>query len=74
MEQDTWNVIAFQQDAYTDAAALTTQPQADTIIRVFMTWQASESYVNLPAQELTAPVRQGFTLVEWGGVEIKAQP
>lgn len=74
MEQNAWNVIAFQQAAYTDAAALDVQPRADTAIRVFMTWYPSESYVNLPAQELTAPDRKGFTLVEWGGVEIKAQP
>jgi len=25
----------------------------------------------LPEQELTAPQRAGFTVVEWGGTEIK---
>ena len=67
MEQNAWNVIAFQQQAYTDAAALDVQPRADTAIRVFMTWQASEYYVNLTEQKLTAPDREGFTVVEWGG-------
>jgi len=27
--------------------------------------------VDLPEQEWTAPERNGFTVVEWGGTEIK---
>ena len=27
--------------------------------------------VDIPPQELTAPSRTGFTVVEWGGTEIK---
>ena len=45
-------------------------PAPDTLIRVFMTYKASENYVELSAQELTAPSRTGFTVVEWGGTEI----
>lgn len=71
MEQNPYNIIAFQTDVYTEAAKLNVSPAPDAVIRVFMTWQASESYVNLNAQELTAPDRQGFTVVEWGGTEIK---
>lgn len=71
MEQNPYNIIAFQTDVYTEAARLEVDPAPDTVIRVFMTWQASESYVNLKTQELTAPKRRGFTLVEWGGTEIK---
>ena len=71
MEQNPYNIIAFQTDVYTEAARLAVDPAPDTVIRVFMTWQASESYVNLKTQELTAPKRRGFTVVEWGGTEIK---
>ena len=71
MEQNPYNVIAFQTDAYTAAAKLDVTPAPDTMIRVFMAWQRSESYVNLEKQELTAPMRTGFTVVEWGGAEIK---
>lgn len=71
MEQNPYNVISFQTDIYTDAAQLNIEPAPDTMIRVFMAWYASESYVNLDAQELTAPQRTGFTVVEWGGTEIK---
>lgn len=71
MEQNPYNVIAFQTDAYTDAAKLDISPAPDTLIRVFMTWQASDTFVELPPQALTAPERIGFTAVEWGGTELK---
>ena len=71
MEQNPYNIISFQTDVYTDAARLDISPTPDTLIRVFMAWQAAEEYVELLEQALTAPERQGFTVVEWGGTEIK---
>ncbi|MBQ8880656.1 MAG: hypothetical protein IJ030_00585 [Oscillospiraceae bacterium] len=71
MEQNPYNIIAFQTDAYTDAARLEVNPAPDTLIRVFMAWQASQEYVTLPEQELTAPAREGFTVVEWGGTQLQ---
>jgi hypothetical protein len=70
MERNAYNVISFQTDAYTDAAKLDISPAPDTLIRVFMAWQASDRFVETEAQELTAPDRTGFTAVEWGGTEI----
>ena len=70
MEKNPYNLIAFQGAAYTDRARLTVTPRPDSVIRVFMAWQGLERPVELPAQELTAPARRGFTLVEWGGAEI----
>ena len=70
MEQNPYNIISFQTDAYTQAAQLQVAPAPDTVIRVFIAWQPAESYVNLKAQELTAPERTGFTVVEWGGTQI----
>ena len=71
MEQNPYNIISFQTDAYTDVAKLETEPAPDTVIRVFMTWSARDNFIDLPAQELNAPERTGFTLVEWGGTEIE---
>lgn len=71
MEVNEYNLISFQTDAYTDNAALMVTPQPDTVIRVFMAWQRIEAPVDIPAQELNAPAREGFTLVEWGGAEVK---
>ena len=71
MEQNPYNIISFQTDIYTDAAQLKVDPTPDTLIRVFMAWQETDTYVELPEQELSAPERNGFTVVEWGGTEIK---
>ena len=71
MEQNPYNIIQFQTDAYTQAAQLMIDPAPDTVIRVFMTWQVASEYKVIPPQELTAPQRQGFTVVEWGGAQIK---
>ncbi len=72
MEQNPYNVIAFQTTAYTDMAKLCITPEPDTMIRVFMSWYGSDVPVSIEAQELTAPERVGFTVVEWGG-EMKAK-
>ena len=69
MEPNPYNIITFQADTYTDDAILLVDPAPDTLIRVFMVWQATDSFMELPPQELTAPDRIGFTVVEWGGAE-----
>lgn len=70
MQENPYNIISFQQQAYTQAAPLDVQPAPDTLIRVFMTWQPAQEFVQLPQQVLTAPERTGFTVVEWGGTEV----
>lgn len=71
MQNNEYNIISFQGTTYTDSAKLVVDPAPDTLIRVFMAWQASEIYVNIPEQELNAPAREGFTVVEWGGTKVK---
>lgn len=71
MQDNPYNIISFQTDAYTQAAQLHIDPKPDTLLRVFMAWKASDAPVEIPAQELTAPERVGFTVVEWGGSHVK---
>ncbi len=71
METNPYNIISFQAEAYTNAAELEINPKPDTLIRVFMTYKASDSFVEIKEQKLTAPTRRGFTAVEWGGSEVK---
>lgn len=71
MEKNPYNIISFQNKAYTDAACLNINPAPDTLIRVFMAWKSSDEYVQIEKQQLTAPERHGFTAVEWGGTEVK---
>lgn len=53
------------------AFAMVVKVRSLPLIRVFMAWQASDAPVELPEQNLTAPQRTGFTVVEWGGTEIE---
>ena len=71
MEQNAYNLISFQQSAYTDAAKLTITPQPDTLLRVFMAWKPLTRTVEIAPQPLTAPERTGFTAVEWGGAKVQ---
>jgi len=69
MQDNPYNIISFQSDVYTEAAKLDVSPKPDTLIRVFMAWKPSDSYVTIEEQELDAPDRKGFTVVEWGGAK-----
>lgn len=73
MEPNSYNLICFQSEAYTDHARLTVTPEPDSLLRVFMAWSPLEVPVDLPAQDLPAFQREGFTLVEWGGAEIPSR-
>ena len=70
MEGNAYNLISFQQEAYTETAALTIDPAPDTLLRVFMAWKGLEEPVDLPPQTLEPTERTGFTVVEWGGAEL----
>jgi len=71
MKDNAYNLINFAWEDYDRAAPLDITPAPDTLLRVFMVWQAAEEFVELPAPTLPdAPQRDGFTVVEWGGTEI----
>ena len=71
MENNEYNLISFQEELYTNNAKLTVSPAPDTIIRVFMAWKDVDEFIEIEPQTLTAPERNGFTVIEWGGTEIK---
>lgn len=71
MENNAYNLISFDTSAYEDIAKLDITPSPDSILRVFMTWQALDEPVEIAPQTLPSFERGGFTVVEWGGTEIK---
>lgn len=71
MEDNPYNIITFQDRAYTADAKLTIVPKEDTLIRVFMTWYPSAKPIDIKEQTLSSMKRHGFTVVEWGGARIK---
>lgn len=71
MQNNPYNLIAFQNEVYEQTAALTIKPEPDSLLRVFMAWKPMDRAVEIERQEFMPFVREGFTAVEWGGCEIK---
>ncbi len=71
MQENPYNLVSFQGDAYARVACLGIDPEPDTVIRVQMAWRPLEVPVQIEPQELTAPARNGFTVVEWGGTQVE---
>lgn len=63
----TW----LSQQEIDQLAPLNIKPEPDTMIRVFLDFQGLDEYKDVSPQDLSAPVRNGFTLVEWGGLLIQ---
>ena len=71
MQENPYNVISFQTDAYTSTAVLDITPKPDSLLRICMAWYAADAEVEIPAQTFDSFEREGFVAVEWGGVEVK---
>ena len=71
MEGNEYNVISFQDRTYKKNAKLTITPEPDSLIRVFMAWYPSDKFVKINPQALDKGSRDGFTVVEWGGNQVK---
>ena len=71
MQDNPYNLISFQSEAYTDAAKLDIDPTPDSVLRVFMAWKPLHRAQNIEPQTFTPFARDGFTVVEWGGCEVK---
>ena len=79
MQGNAYNLISFSgmdvADEYNENHKLSVSDEegrpADSMLRVFMTWKAVEAPVDIEAQEFGGFEREGFTVVEWGGTEVK---
>ncbi len=71
LEANAWNLITFQQEAYTDSAKLEITPTPDAVLRVFMAFKALDAPIEIEPQALSGAAREGFVVVEWGGCECK---
>lgn len=71
MEKNEYNVISFDTTEYEAKYKLHVNPAPDTMIRVFMTWYGTDEAVDIEPQIIETPSREGFTVVEWGGSQIK---
>jgi hypothetical protein len=71
LKQNAYNLISFQGVNYTDAARLDITPTPQSVLRIFMSYKALEEPVEIEPQKFKGFERNGFTVVEWGGGEVK---
>ena len=70
MEDNNYNLIHFSTEEYEEFARLNISPEPDSLLRVFMVFKGLEEPIELEEQVLVTTIRQGFTVVEWGGSEV----
>ncbi len=70
MQDNEYNLIAFQSEAYTKQAELNVTPEPDSVLRVFMAYKPLDSKIDIEPQVFETFERQGFTVIEWGGCEV----
>lgn len=71
MQENEYNLISFQKEKYEDICSLDITPAPDSVLRVFMAYKALNEYVEVEPQSFEKFERNGFTVVEWGGAEVK---
>lgn len=67
MQENEYNKVYFAQEEYEQVAKLQISPSPDSLLRVFMVFEATAPGTTLPPQKIKPFVRKGFTVVEWGG-------
>ena len=64
-------MITFQNEVYIESAKLDITPKPDSVLRVFMAYKAIDKPIEIEEPIITSFERNGFTVVEWGGAEIR---
>ena len=70
MINNSYNLITFQQENYTQNAILEIDPRPDSIQRVFMAYKSLDEKIEIEEQVLQPFKREGFSVIEWGGTEV----
>ncbi len=71
LQQNPYNLISFQDEAYTSVAGLEINPAPDSLLRVYMAAKPLSAPVEIEPQTFDGFERIGFTVVEWGGSVIE---
>lgn len=72
MQESAYNLISFQGEIYEESAKLDITPRPDSVLRVFMAWKSVRKPVEIAAQTFEPFVREGFSVVEWGGCKVES--
>ena len=71
LQENNYNLIYFAGDEYDEYAKLKISPKPDSILRVMMIYKALDKPIEIKEQKLEQFIREGFTVVEWGGTKIE---
>ena len=72
LEANKYNLIRFEiMEEIEQNMPLTISKTPDTLARVWMQFKGIETSIEIPEQHLEYHNRIGFTVVEWGGTEVK---
>lgn len=71
MKENNYNLITFAEEECDSNAKLDITPKPDSILRIRMVFKPLTKLVKIEEQQLKPFVRKGFTVVEWGGTEVK---
>ena len=71
LEKNKYTFIRFAESEYINSAMpLEITPTPDNVIRVLMEFKSIDKPFEIKEQKLTTPLREGYTVVEWGATEI----
>lgn len=72
MIENEYNLIHFAtKKEYHNRIGLNISPKPDSILRVFMVFKGLNEKIDVKPQALEPFNREGFTVIEWGGTELK---
>ncbi len=72
LEANEYNFIRFAtEEEINNIMPLEVNPKPDSIIRVYMQFKAVNKNYNCEEQILEQQKRNGYTLIEWGGIKLK---
>jgi hypothetical protein len=72
MKQNPYNLIHFaSKEEYEDKVIIDVSPKPDSVLRVFMVYKPLSEFTNVGPQEFAPFLHHGFTVVEWGGTELR---
>jgi hypothetical protein len=72
MVGNEYNFIRFETTSYAKAVPLTITPAPESIQRVLMVVKPVDKNYNCETQQLLPFTRKGYTVIEWGGIEMPA--
>ena len=70
LENNEYNFISFRNEKDINMP-LEFSKEPDTLIRVMMEYKGLDKKIKVKEEKLTKVERKGYTVVEWGGTEIK---